>query len=231
MKTRALRFIASSLVAVLLAGCAAWQESSRTTKGAVYGTAGGAATGAAIGAVVGGGKGAGTGAAIGAVVGGLGGAGIGYYLDKQAEEMEVVLAEQDSLRRNQDQLDISMSSDVLFTSGQSVVQPGGQDKLARFAGVLNRYPESRIQIIGHTDNRGDEDMNNRLSRNRADAVATVLRENGVSGTRISTGGEGESRPVVTNETPEGRAQNRRVEIHVVPTGQMGSAPAGGVEPR
>lgn len=222
MKTRTL--IAGCLAVLALTGCAAWQNSSKTTKGAVYGTTGGAATGAAIGAVVGGGRGAGTGAAIGAVVGGLAGTGIGYYLDKQAEEMEVVLAEQDSLRHNQERIDVSMSSDVLFESGRSVVQPGGRDKLARFAGVLNRYPESRIQVIGFTDSQGSDDMNQKLSRDRADAVATILRDNGVSSARLSTAGEGERRPLATNDTPEGRAENRRVEIHVVPTQQVGATP-------
>jgi outer membrane protein OmpA-like peptidoglycan-associated protein len=231
MAIRTVRFIGGALAVLHVAGCTAWQDSSRTTKGAVYGTAGGAATGAAIGAIVGGGKGAGTGAAIGAVVGGLAGTGMGYYLDKQADEMGAILTDQDSLRRNQEQIDVSMSSDVLFASGSSVVQPGGRDKIARFAGVLNRYPESRIQVIGYTDNHGSDDMNYKLSRDRADAVATILRDNGVASARLSTGGEGESRPLATNDTPEGRAANRRVEIHVVPTQQTANAaPAHGAEP-
>src|SRR5262245_14050917 len=92
------------LVLVLLPGCTWWQEQSRTTKGAVYGTGAGAGTGAAIGAIVGGGKGAGMGAAIGAVVGGLAGTGIGYYMDRQQKDMEQVLARQDRLEREGEML-------------------------------------------------------------------------------------------------------------------------------
>ncbi|MBI4517660.1 MAG: OmpA family protein [Deltaproteobacteria bacterium] len=228
------RNLALGVIAVLvvssLSGCAAWQNTSRTTKGAVLGTAGGAGAGAAIGAIVGGGKGAGKGAAIGAVVGGLAGTGIGYYMEQQAKEMEAVLAEQDRLRRRQDQLDIELSSDVLFESGKAYLQPGARDKLARFAGVLNRYPESRVAVVGHTDNRGSDELNYSLSKQRADAVASVFSASGVSPSRMTTLGEGKSRPVATNETPEGRAQNRRVDVHVMPADQAGSPAGAGSEP-
>jgi len=229
-------------VSLSLVSCSVYESNPRTVKGAGYGAAGGAAAGAAIGAIVGGGKGAGEGAAIGAVVGLLGGGLVGNYLDNQAKEMEAVLGEQDRLRREQERLDVAMSSDVLFSSGSANLYPGGRDKLRQFAGVLNRYPRTNIQIVGHTDSRGSEQSNNELSQRRAKAVADELTAAGVSASRISTRGVGASQPVATDDTPEGRAQNRRVEIIVEPdqglrneqgSGSGGSGGGGGgyQEPR
>jgi outer membrane protein OmpA-like peptidoglycan-associated protein len=209
-----------------LAGCAAYQSAPRTVKGAGIGAAAGAGTGAAIGAIVGGGKGAGEGAAIGAVVGLLGGGLIGNYMDQQAKEMEAVLAEQDRLRRNQEQLQVVMASDVMFSSGSAALQPGARDKLRRFSEVLNRYPRTTVRVIGHTDSRGTEESNDELSQRRARAVADELAANGVSAARISTSGRGASQPVATNDTPEGRAQNRRVEIDVNPDEGLRSEQSG-----
>ncbi len=217
---------------VALAGCSVYQSNPRTVQGAGIGAAAGAGTGAAIGAIVGGGKGAGEGAAIGAVVGLLGGGLIGNYMDNQAKEMQSILSEQDRLRREQGRLNVAMASDVMFASGSADLYPGGRDKLRQFAGVLNRYPQETVQIVGHTDSRGSEELNDDLSRRRAQAVADALVADGVNPGRISTRGMGASSPVATNDTPEGRAQNRRVEIIVTPeqgagTGQEG----GGAEPR
>jgi outer membrane protein OmpA-like peptidoglycan-associated protein len=199
-------------LAVSFAGCTWWGEQNRTTQGAVYGTGAGAAAGAAVGAVLGGGEGAWKGAAVGAAIGGLGGTAVGYYLDKQKKEMEEVLARQDRVERDGELLRVALSSDVLFDSGSATLQPGAQDKLREVARVFVRYPRTRLEIVGHTDNRGSEASNQTLSDRRADAVRTALVTEGVDGGRISVHGEGESRPVATNDTPEGRAQNRRVEI-------------------
>lgn len=210
----------SLAVAVLgswvIGGCAAYEGAPRTVKGAGVGAAAGAATGAAVGAIVGGGKGAGQGAAIGAVLGALGGGLIGDYLDRQAKEMQGILAEQDRIRREQERLNIALSSDILFASGSASLQPGARDKIRQLAAVLNRYPRTTIQVIGHTDSRGSEQANLELSRRRAQAVAEELVAAGVAPSRITTFGRGESSPVATNETPEGRALNRRVEIAVQP---------------
>jgi outer membrane protein OmpA-like peptidoglycan-associated protein len=223
-------FARKLIVAVLLlslAGCAAYESAPRTVKGAGIGAAAGAGTGAAIGAIVGGGKGAGQGAAIGAVVGLIGGGLIGNYMDQQAKEMQAVLGEQDRLRRNQEQLQVIMPSDVTFSSGSAILQPGASDRLRRFAGVLNRYPRTTVQVIGYTDSRGTEQSNEELSQRRARAVADELIADGVSAARISTLGRGASLPVATNDTPEGRAQNRRVEIDVNPDEGLRNEQAGG----
>ncbi len=221
-----MKFVILSLV-FSLAGCAAMERNPRAVKGAGIGAATGAAAGAAIGAITGGGKGAGKGAAIGAVVGLIGGGVIGSYLDRQAEEMQAILDRQDQLERRQDGLDVSMSSDTMFSSGSAQLFPGGRDKLRQFASVLNRYPRTVVQVVGHTDSRGSEESNLDLSRRRAQAVADELVAAGVARQRLSTRGLGEASPVNSNDTPEGRAQNRRVEVIVNPDEGLQREDAGG----
>ena len=213
MKHTVNRVLVATLLAVTLTSCAMIEQNPRAAKGVGIGALGGAAAGAAIGAITGD---PGQGAAIGAVVGAVGGGLVGAYLDKQADEMQAVLDEQDRLKREQEKLAVTMASDTLFESGKAQLQPGAQDKLGRLAQVMNRYPRSRIAIIGHTDSRGSEEANHELSVDRAQAVADALTENSVSAQRISVRGMGESRPLASNETAEGRAQNRRVEIDVTP---------------
>ena len=216
IKKSLLTQLVAGILVLSLFGCSAMQQNPRTAKGAGIGAAAGAGTGAAIGAIVGGGKGAGKGAAIGAVVGLIGGGLIGNYMDRQAKEMQAVLAEQDRLRQSQEQLQVVMASDVMFSSGSAALQPGAHEKLRRFADVLNRYPRTTVQIIGHTDSRGSEESNDELSRRRARAVADELIAANVDSSRISTLGRGETQPIATNATAEGRAENRRVEINVNP---------------
>jgi len=107
---------------------------------------------------------------------------------------------------------VALSSDVLFDSGSARLKPGAEDKLREVAGVLGRYPRTRLEIIGHTDSHGSTASNEALSQRRANAVRDELARDGVDPQRIVTQGLGASRPVATNDTPEGRAENRRVEI-------------------
>jgi outer membrane protein OmpA-like peptidoglycan-associated protein len=223
--------IASGILVLItclsLGGCAAHERQSRATQGAVSATAAGAATGSAIGAIDGGGEGAWNGVAIGAVGGGLSGDAIGRYMDNQARDMQEVLAEQDRLRREQETLQVALSSDVMFDSGTAYLQPGARDKLDQVADVLNRYSSTDVAIVGHTDSRGSKESNYELSRRRARAIADVLIADGVGASRISMRGEGESRPVATNATAEGRAQNRRVEISISPSSALQAEQSGG----
>ncbi len=212
------------------AGCAMWEGQSRTVKGGVVGTGVGAATGAAVGAALGGGEGAWKGAAVGAAVGALAGTGIGYYMDKQAEEMEGVLSRQDSLERRGETIHMSLSSDILFASGSSQLQPGGEDKLRQVSGILQRYPQTHVKIVGHTDSVGAETMNQALSESRSEAVANVLESNGVSRSRIRTSGAGERRPIADNSTADGRARNRRVDLEIKPDDSFQPDSGGGAEP-
>jgi outer membrane protein OmpA-like peptidoglycan-associated protein len=219
------------LLALSLAGtgCATWESQNRTVKGGVIGTGVGAATGAAIGAALGGGEGAWKGAAVGAAVGALGGAAIGNYMDRQAREMEAILARQDSLERRGETIYMSLSSDILFTTGSSRLQPGGEDKLREVAGIMQRYPRTYVEVVGHTDAVGSESMNQELSESRAKSVADVLVSSGVSPSRIVTRGAGELRPLADNGTAEGRARNRRVEIVIKPDDSFQET-SGGAEP-
>ncbi|HSP97840.1 MAG TPA: OmpA family protein [Candidatus Dormibacteraeota bacterium] len=240
MSSRMQRAAAVAACAAMLSSCAAWEQQSRTTKGAVYGGAAGAAAGSAIGAIAGGGSGAWKGAAIGAAVGAVGGGLMGNYMDKQAEEMQAVVGENDRLRKEQETIYLSLGSDVLFDSGKATLQPGGRSKLRELANILDRYPRTIVTITGNTDSRGSDALNDRLSKERAQAVADALVADGVNPARVATSGVGASNPVATNATPEGRQQNRRVDIVVKPDGSQesaqpapGSAPApsGGEEPK
>jgi len=204
------------LVVTLVPGCAWWSERSGTTKGAVYGTGAGAAAGAAIGGILGGGEGAWKGAAVGAAVGALGGGLIGNYMDRQKRDMEQVLAKQDRIEREGDTLRASLSSDILFESGSARLQPGADAKLLQIAEILQRYPRTYVDVTGHTDNRGSESYNQELSERRAGTIRETLMRSGVDAARITTRGDGEVKPIASNETATGRATNRRVDITIRP---------------
>ncbi|MGD9763841.1 MAG: OmpA family protein [Candidatus Binatia bacterium] len=217
----------------LLHGCSAWEGQSDTTKGAVYGAGAGAAAGSAIGAIAGGGEGAWKGAAVGAVVGAVGGGLMGRYMDNQAKEMQAVVGENDRLKQEQDTIYLSLGSDVLFDSGKSTLQPGARNKLRELAAILQKYPRTVVNITGNTDSRGTDELNDRLSRERAQAVADELIANGVAPSRIVTRGAGDTNPVASNDTAAGRQQNRRVDIVVQPDEGLKNEQArqGGPEPK
>jgi outer membrane protein OmpA-like peptidoglycan-associated protein len=216
------RIIAAGLAVALLSltSCAAMQENPNTTKGVAYGTLGGAALGAGIGALAGGGKGAAIGAGVGAGVGALSGGLIGSYMDRQERELRAIWNEQaatnDRITRAEDSIQMTIDSDTMFDTGSSTIYPGGRDRLMRVGQSLNRNPRTDIMVVGHTDDVGSDAMNQRLSEDRARAVANVLVNAGVDPARIRTRGDGESTPVATNASAEGRSRNRRVEVFVTP---------------
>ena len=205
------------IVALTLFGCA--EPMSKTQKGAAYGTAIGAAVGAGLGQAIGGDTG-GTllGAGIGAVVGGLAGAGIGNYMQKQEEELQQQFAasEAASIRRDADVLAVTFKSDMLFDSGSAALKPGAYQEVNRVAQVLIKYPETRIQVAGHTDGDGSEAMNQELSERRAENVRNALVNQGVSASRIRTVGFGETQPIADNSNAAGKQLNRRVVITIAP---------------
>jgi outer membrane protein OmpA-like peptidoglycan-associated protein len=186
---------------------------ARTKNGAVIGGLLGAAAGAATakdgnefkGAILGGALGAGAGALVGA------------DLDRQAAELRGSLNSNISVTNTGEYLIVNMPQDLLFATGSAAVRPDLRSDLNAVASSLLKYPNSRIEVIGHTDNVGAAAFNQDLSQNRAVAVASILRESGVPGGRIAAFGRGEDQPVASNLTPEGRAQNRRVEIIIRPT--------------
>ncbi|WP_460275591.1 OmpA family protein [Celeribacter sp. ULVN23_4] len=155
--------------------------------------------------------------AVGAVIGGAIGGAIGQQLDKQAADLQQDLGNDDvKIVNTGSQLIVTMPQDILFATDSAVVVPSLQDDLRALAYNLQDYPDTTVQIIGHTDNTGSATYNQELSTRRASAVATIVRANGVASGRIQAYGRGEDAPIATNLTPEGRAQNRRVEIVITP---------------
>lgn len=181
------------------------------------GAAIGAGAGAVLGALVTEDGNKGRGALIGAVVGGISGAAIGDTLDKQEAELRQDLSnDRVTITNTGDRLIVSFPEDILFDSGSFAVRPGLRSDLGTLAGSLQQYPNSTVQIVGHTDSDGEAAFNQQLSERRANAVADVLLNNGIPFGRIQTFGRGESQPIATNLTPEGKALNRRVEIVILP---------------
>jgi outer membrane protein OmpA-like peptidoglycan-associated protein len=206
--------------ALALTGCA---EMNQTQKGALIGTGTGAAVGALAGQAIGGNtKGTLIGAAVGAAAGGLTGGLIGNYMDKQEAAMRQQMAASQgvTVKRNQDNLDVNFKSDLLFDTNSFMLKPGAMDDLAKFAKVLNDYPQTNIIVTGHTDNRGSAEHNQKLSEERAEAVKNVLVSEAVEPSRITTVGLGASKPIADNGTEAGRAKNRRVDITIKPIPQQ-----------
>ncbi len=216
MKKITLLFIIAIFAA---SGCATMQQQSKTTQGATYGAVGGAAAGAIVGQIISKDtKGTLIGAAAGAAIGGLAGAGIGRMMDNQEADMRQALSQSEevAVRREGDLLALTLKGDVTFSVDSDVVLPGLYNELDRIAQILVRYPQTTIVVEGHTDSTGSDTYNQALSERRAWSVQRLLTERGVDPSRITAIGYGESRPVATNDTPEGRQMNRRVEIRVNP---------------
>ncbi|MEM5475580.1 OmpA family protein [Pacificibacter sp. AS14] len=214
MKTRTL--IALPLVAtVALTGCLENSSLSDPDSKARQGAVAGAVLGGIVGLSQGDGK-LGK-AAVGAVIGGAIGAGIGGTLDQQAADLRQDLGNDDvQIVNTGSELVVTLPQDILFDTDSAVVRAGLQSDLGALARNLQDYPSTTVQVIGHTDNTGDAGYNQELSTRRASAVSTILRANGVESYRVNAYGRGEDAPVTTNLTPEGRAQNRRVEIIITP---------------
>lgn len=182
-------------------------------------TKAGAISGAILGGIIGGqGKGDNTAQTIGgAIIGGVVGGAIGNSLDKQAAELRSSVSNPNiSITNNGNELVVSMPEGILFAIDSATLNSTLQNDLRAVAANLQRYPNSTIQVLGHTDNTGTAAYNFDLSQRRAQAVANVLVGSGVSSGRIQAIGRGEANPIASNLSEAGRAQNRRVEIHIFP---------------
>jgi outer membrane protein OmpA-like peptidoglycan-associated protein len=174
----------------------------------------GAATGAAVGGVVGNQTGStARGAIIGAVVGGAAGAIIGHQMDQQAKELSQSIPGA-TVARVGEGIEVTFASGLLFAFDSDQILPTAGTNLAELAKSLNKYPDSQLLIVGHTDNVGDNSYNQSLSERRSNSAATYLATQGVARTRLTASGKGESEPVATNDTDAGRQQNRRVEVAI-----------------
>ena len=176
----------------------------------------GALTGAAVGGVAGAMAGNSRTALAGAVAGGAAGALIGQQLDRQAEELRRQLGSNVNVHNTGEELILTLPQDLLFATDSATLRPDLQQDLRVIATNLVNYPRSDVIVVGHTDNTGSAAYNQTLSERRAQSVAQVLRGQGVASNRIQTIGRGLTQPVATNATPEGRRQNRRVEISIRP---------------
>jgi outer membrane protein OmpA-like peptidoglycan-associated protein len=193
---------------------------SKTTKGAGIG----AATGAVIGAVVSHNN-RGKGAAIGAAVGGTVGAALGYRADKQEAELRARLQDRGvDVQGDGDAIKLVLPGSVSFGSGSAELRPTAFRDLNLVAASLRDHPASTVQVIGHTDRKGRETPNDRLSLQRAQAVSQYLIAQGIAPDRVEALGMGASQPIADNNTVTGRSQNRRVEIRIKPHQQDVQAP-------
>jgi outer membrane protein OmpA-like peptidoglycan-associated protein len=200
-------------IAIVLGGC---KNMNKTTKGAIIGTAGGAAAGAVIGKAAGN---TALGAIIGATVGGVTGAVIGRKMDKQAKEIENRVPGA-KVERVGEGIVVEFEEKVLFGFDRSELNPSSETNLNKLVTVLNEYPDTNIEIQGHTDSKGTDSYNASLSERRASAVASYLRNRGVNSSRVSTKAFGESAPIASNDTESGRAQNRRVDFLITANEKM-----------
>lgn len=216
------RLIVSSLAALSLVTVTACVTDPNTGERKVSRTAIGAGGGALAGLLLGGLIGGGTGRIIGAGIGGVAGGAIGYTMDKQIKELRestagtgIDVTEAD----NGQSILVNLPDGVTFDVDSSSLKPQFRTTLDQIADSMNRYPNSLIDVYGHTDSTGSDQYNQGLSERRASTVANYLVTRGVSGSRIRSQGFGESMPVASNDTIEGRARNRRVEIKIVPISQ------------
>lgn len=200
--------------AIIFSGCAGMKSS---TKGGLIGGASGAALGAGIGALAGGGKGAAIGAAVGTAVGASAGVVIGKKMDQQKAELEKIegaKVETVTDANNLKAIKVTFESGILFATGKSELSAQSKNALLKFAESLKNTPETDVTVVGHTDNTGSRNINDKLSLDRAKSVVNFLSDNGVVKDRITFNGRAWDEPVADNATAEGRAQNRRVEVFI-----------------
>lgn len=198
---------------------------NKTGKGALIGGGGGAALGAGIGALIGGGKGAGIGAAIGSAVGAGAGALIGNKMDKQQKQLEEQLKQQAKVEQVTDSnglraIKVTFDGGILFATGKYNLSNQAQADLTKFAVNLMENPDTDVSIIGYTDNTGSYAVNEKLSGQRANSVRNYLIKCGVQPDRLAAKGIAMADYVASNDTPEGRALNRRVEITIYANEKM-----------
>jgi outer membrane protein OmpA-like peptidoglycan-associated protein len=205
--------LALATVATLGAGCNSF---TKTQKGAAIG----AGAGGTIGAIIG--KSAGNtalGAIIGGAVGGTAGAFIGRSMDKQAAEIKQTVPGA-TVERQGEGIVVKFDSGILFDTDKAELKPAAKTNLQSLATSLQNNPQTNILIVGHTDNTGSDAHNLDLSVQRAAAVKSYITANSVAASRLTIQGKGEAEPIADNNTVEGRAQNRRVELAIVANEQL-----------
>jgi outer membrane protein OmpA-like peptidoglycan-associated protein len=225
MKTYLKNIAILSLIVAFVASlgsCEATQNMNNKQKGAVIGAAGGAILGAVIGNNAGKGGNGEAGAVIGGVVGGAAGVIIGDRMDKQAQKIEEEIPGA-VVERVDDGIVVTFdeNSGVNFETNKYDITPESKATLEKLSGVLVEYPDTNVLVVGHTDSTGSDEYNMTLSKNRAYAVTNYFTANkGLNPARFTTNWYGETAPIADNNTVEGRAQNRRVNVVIVPNEKM-----------
>ena len=205
-----IRRAAEALLVFGALGLSACASMNNKERGAVIG----ATAGATVGGVIGNNTGStAKGAIIGAVVGGAAGAVIGHQMDQQAKELAVNIPGA-KVERVGEGIQVTFDSGLLFDFDSDAIRPDAARNFVELARSLNKYPNSQLLIVGHTDSRGDDAYNQSLSYRRANSAASYLQNQGVTRPRIQTTGRGESEPVASNDTDAGRQLNRRVEVAI-----------------
>lgn len=213
-RTQLALFAALAAGSTVVAGCA-----RNAQRGAVIGAAGGAVVGGAIGAASGS---TAKGAIIGAAVGGAAGAIIGDQMDRRAREIRQDIPGA-KVERVGEGILVTFESGLLFGFDSTSVRPEARENLRNLAENLDKYPDTDLLIVGHTDAVGDDAYNQDLSRRRARAAADYLAAQGVDRGRLRTDGRGELEPVAGNDSDSGRQQNRRVEVAIYANEEMRAA--------
>lgn len=221
MKTLRLRISAFSLAlaigaTTIFSSCESVKNMSNTAKGAGIGTAAGAGIGALIGSKAGN---TAVGAIIGGALGGTAGALIGKKMDKQAKEIEAAIPGAEVIPAGEGII-VKFDSGLLFDFNKSTLSATAKQNIDNLAASLNKYPDTDILVVGHTDAIGTDAVNDRISLERANAVVSYAISKGVAGSRLRASGKGKTEPIASNDTEAGRSQNRRVEIVIVANDAM-----------
>jgi outer membrane protein OmpA-like peptidoglycan-associated protein len=221
MKKSTIYMLAIAFVAsITLGSCEAAKNTNNTQKGVAIGAASGAIIGGILGNNLGKGGNTALGAIIGGVVGGAAGGVIGNNMDKQAQKIDQALPGAD-VERVGEGIKITLGENsVNFDLGKSTLTSTAKANLDKLVPVFNEYPDTDIQIVGHTDSSGSDELNQKLSEQRAASVKTYLSSKGIKAARIVTTGRGEAEPIAENTTKDGMAKNRRVEFAITANEKM-----------
>lgn len=207
MRDPRVQLTAGILIALILAGCASWTGAQR---GAAIGAAGGAAVGGVVGKRTGN---TARGVIIGAAAGGFVGAIIGEQMDKQARELEQNIPGA-HVERIGEGIAVTFESGLMFDFDSDRIRPEAGQNLRNLAASLDKYPNTSLLVVGHTDSIGRPGYNQDLSERRAHSASNYLASQGVARARLQATGRGQHDPIATNETESGRQMNRRVEVAI-----------------
>ncbi|WP_462219050.1 OmpA family protein [Ferruginibacter sp.] len=219
--------LVSAAIALIISGCSSVKKTNKAQRGAVIGAAGGAVIGGVIGNNVGNKNNTVLGAVIGGVIGGVAGGIIGNKMDKQAEKIKTEIPGAQVERVGEgiivsfpDKNPDGSKMGVYFDFNKATITSNSKIALDKLVKIFNEYPETNILVEGHTDDKGTDSYNLSLSQKRADAVGDYLKNQGIASSRLTIKWYGEAQPKVTNDTEEGRAENRRVEFGITANEKM-----------